>query len=79
MRKAIKNNKFQIIGWLEEGTKAGRKVIIAKSFRYTQLGYYDPVANRSYNFYGNFIGVGDLTSSMIWENYSKAPDKIGEK
>lgn len=79
MRRAIKNSKFQIIGWLEEGNKCGHKVIFAKSFRYAQLGYYDPITNKSYNFYGQFIGVGDLTSSMIWENYQKNPNNMGEK
>lgn len=79
MKRPIKNDRFQIIGWLDDGNKWGRKVIIAKSFKYYQLGYYDPSTNKTYNFLGRFIGVGDLTSSLIWENYSKDPEHMGEK
>lgn len=79
MRRPIKNKYYQTIGWLEDATRAGKHVIWALSFKYTKLGYYDTTTDKSYNFFGQFLGVGDMTSSMIWENYNKDPKRMGEK
>lgn len=52
-----------------ETTKDGDK--IARDFYGKMLGTYKKKYNKTYDFYGRMLAIGDITNSLIWDTIKK--------
>ena len=58
----IKNNKFQIIGYIETDEKGNKTVL---DFYRRVLGYYDASTDTTRDFYRRVIARGDAAAMLL--------------
>ena len=72
MRRNITDFYGFIVGYTDQDSNGDT---IAYSVYGKILGYYRKNRNITTNFYGQILGYGDLTSSLIWDEYYKTHPK----
>ncbi len=60
-REKIQDYTGKIIGWIEW---SGNKKWIS-DFYGRRLGYYDKSLNKTFDFYGRQVGMGDIVTTLL--------------
>ena len=64
MRQAIKDNRFQIVGYVETGRDGKQRGLNA---RFAIVGYFDPARNETKDSAHRIVARGNTLSALIWE------------